>query len=432
MPAPTAHHRSLVALLLAVLVLGVLPGLTSGAATAASPAAAAPGGGNRFTPPNGVLLSDPTIGGRKRVILDRIIASVNATRKGEYIRTAVWNYDDKRTTDALLAAHRRGVHVQIVVANSVRNGNWNRTTAALNANRSDRSFATRCRGGCRSRSILHAKFVLISEVGKAEKVSMVGSFNLTRPAGYRQWNDLVTTSDKRFYDQLVTTFREYAQDQNRARPYRRTTVGSKTITLWPSFKRNTIRDELSQVRCNPPGGYAARTKVRIAIAGWFDEFGTSIARTVRRLWDSGCDVKIITTLAGRGVNRVLKSGRGRGPVPIRRLIIDANGDRVPEKYLHMKAIAIRGGFGKDPSADVLITGSPNWSARASRSDEILFRFLSVPVYVKRYSDHVDRLFRGPMARREITDGIRPPADGDGAYDIRPGRRPAIPRWYELS
>lgn len=417
------------------LVLGVLPGL-AGAAAAPAPAAAAAAsaapGGNRFTPPNGVLLSDPTIPGRKRVILDRIIAAVNATKRGEYVRTAVWNYDDRRTTDALLAAHRRGVHVQVVVADSVRNANWNRTTAALNANRKDRSFATRCRGGCRSRSILHAKFVLISKVGRAEKVSMVGSFNLTRPAGYRQWNDLVTTSDKRFYDQLVTTFREYAQDRNLARPYRRTTIGSKTITLWPSFDRNTIRDELGQVRCNPPGGYRGPTRVRIAIAGWFDEFGTSIARTVRRLWDSGCDVKIITTLAGRGVNRVLKSGRGRGPVPIRRLIIDNNGDRVPEKYLHMKAIAIRGGFGKDASADVLMTGSPNWSARANRSDEILFRFLSVPVYVKRYSDHVDRLFRGPMARREITDGVRPPADGGGAYEIGPGRRPSVPSWYELS
>jgi phosphatidylserine/phosphatidylglycerophosphate/cardiolipin synthase-like enzyme len=384
--------------------------------------------GPGFTPPVGALLSDPLVNGRKRVILNRVVQSVRNTAKGEYIRVAVWNYDDRAVTDALIDAHRRGVHVQVVVANTVSNANWRRTSAALNDSRRDQSFAVRCRGGCRSRSILHAKFVLISRVREARTISMVGSFNLTKPAGFRQWNDMVTLRDPEFYDSLVDTFNEYADDRPLRRPYRVIDLGKQKITLWPSIGRNTILEELQRVRCQIPASAAVngqrRTRIRIAIAGWFDAYGTDIARRLRVLWNSGCDVKIITTLAGRGVNRTLRSGGGRGPVPIRQVAIDNNGDRVPERYLHMKALAIKGFFDGDPAANVLVTGSPNWSARAQRSDEIVFRFLDVPGLVRQYSAHVDRLFRAPYSHRrtETQPLLRRMTDEGGA---------PLPEWFEL-
>lgn len=380
-----------------------------------------------WVPPTGALLSDPMIHGRKRLILNRVIRAVRNTAKGEYIRTAVWNYDDRATTNALIDAHRRGVHVQIVVANTVRNGNWNRTVAALNANRRDRSFAVRCRGGCRGASIMHSKFVLFSRVHKARNISMVGSFNLTRPAGFRQWNDLVTTRDRDFYRSVLGIFRELAADRRVPRLFREIDLGRQKVTVWPSIGRNTIRDELERVRCRIPVGDRVdgrrRTKVRIAIAGWFDAYGTDIAKQVRRLWGRGCDVRIITTLAGRGINRTLRSKKGRGPVPIRRVTIDNNLDGIPERYLHMKAIAISGVFDGDTTANVLITGSPNWSARAQRSDEMVFRFLEVPKMTRQYIAHVDRLYRGPFSHRraETAPILAKVAGGD----------PSLPRWFEL-
>ncbi|MDQ4052038.1 MAG: phospholipase D-like domain-containing protein [Actinomycetota bacterium] len=431
-------HAGRLALLLALLgltaTLTTVPAATAGAASGESSATISLSSavvdersGRGFTPPSGALLSDPMIGGRKRLILNRVIRSVRNTAKGEFIRLAVWNYDDRATTNALLDAHHRGVHVQVVVANSVRNGNWNRTVAALNANRKDRSFAVRCRGGCRSAAILHAKFVLISRVRKAHNISMVGSFNLTRAAGFRQWNDLVTTRDKEFYRSLVGTFHEYARDHRLARPFQVTDLGKQKITLWPSIGRNTIRDELERVRCKIPADEVRngqrRTKIRIAIAGWFDDFGTNIAKQLRTLWGRGCDIKIITTLAGRGVNRTLRSRRGRGPVPIRQVAIDRNQDRVPERYLHMKAMAITGFFDGDPRADVLITGSPNWSARAQRSDEIVVRFLDVPKLARQYSGHVDRLYSSPWSHRRTTAEPLLARMATGS--------PALPEWFEL-
>ena len=69
----------------------------------------------------------------------------------------------------------------------------------------------------------------------------------------------------------------------------------------------------------------------------------------------------------------------------------------------MKAISIIGSFDGDKKADVLITGSPNWSARAQRSDEILFRFLDAPKLARQYAAHVDRLYAGPYSHRRTTD-----------------------------
>ncbi len=145
---------------------------------------------------------------------------------------------------------------------------------------------------------------------------------------------------------------------------------------------------------------------------------------MRRLWDRGCDVRIVTTLAGRGVNRTLRNPNGRDPVPIRKVIVDRDLDGIPERYLHMKAIAIRGGFMGDHSANVLITGSPNWSTRASRSDELSVRFVNAGRMVDHYIRHIDRLYRGTSLHDRV------------AAEPLMARRstantPDLPEWFEL-
>jgi phosphatidylserine/phosphatidylglycerophosphate/cardiolipin synthase-like enzyme len=350
----------------------------------------------------------------------------------------VWNYDDRPVTDALLDADRRGVHVQVVVAGSVENANWVRTRKQLNRNNKDKSFALKCTGGCRSRTkIMHSKYIAISRIGKAKHISMFGSFNLTTPAGNRQWNDMVTTHHFGLYKSLVQTFEQYARDVIIKSPYKVTDLGKYTVTLFPAFGRNPIADEIKKIRCKGATGGAGngknRTVIRIAIAGWFDAFGTDIAVPLRRLWNQGCDIRIITTLAGRGVNQTLKDPSGRGPVPIRKVTLDNNEDGIPERYLHMKNIAISGVYGKDTSANVLITGSPNWSTRAQRSDEILFRIKEARKIVRQYQANTDRLFFGPWAHTRTSQGMKMLARGfadDGAVpNLRTGEN--VPDWFEL-
>lgn len=380
----------------------------------------------RWAPPQGVVLSDPLRVTGQRAVLERVNRAIRETAKGEYIRIAVWNFDDRVTADSLIKAHRRGVHVQIVVAATVSSSPWARTRRVLNRSTRDRSFAVRCRGACRSGAkIMHSKMVLISRVHRAHDISMVGSFNLTRAAGNRQWNDVVTSHNRWLYRSLVATFREYSRDKRVAHPFEISRSGRHQVSLWPSYRRNTILAELRRVSCRVPAGDGwRRTKVRIAIAGWFDAFGYDIARHVRRLWDRGCNLRVITTLAGRGVNRVLRNPRGRGPVPIKRLGVDHNQDGIPERYLHMKAVVVRGGFAGDRSANVVITGSPNWSTRASRSDEISLRLLNANRMVGQYLRHIDRLYAGPWSHRRVA---QQPVLGRRTTD----GAPSLPRWFEL-
>jgi phosphatidylserine/phosphatidylglycerophosphate/cardiolipin synthase-like enzyme len=396
--------------------------------------------GSNWVPPVGALLSDPMVPGQNRNILQRVITAINNTAKREYIRVVVWNYDDRPVTNALLAADRRGVHVQIVVAGSVENANWARTRKQLNAKKDDKSFALKCTGGCRSQTkIMHAKYITFSRIHKAKNISMFGSFNLTTPAGNRQWNDMITTRNHGLYTALEQTFNEYANDIIVAAPYKVTDLGKYKVTLFPAFNRNPILEELKKVSCAGTTGGAGnennRTTIRIAIAGWFDAFGNDIARQVRNLWERGCDIRIITTLAGRGVNRALKAPGGRGPVPIKEVTYDPNQDGIPERYLHMKNIAISGVFDGDTAANVIITGSPNWSTRGQKSDEILFRILKANKMVRQYTANTDRLYFGPWAH----DHVRPVPEellergaagtSGGVPNLRTGEN--VPDWFEL-
>ncbi|MDQ4052042.1 MAG: phospholipase D-like domain-containing protein [Actinomycetota bacterium] len=395
--------------------------------------------GSSWTPPTGVVLSDPMIPRVNRNILRRVIRAINNTAKREYIRVVVWNYDDRPVTNALLDADRRGVHVQIVVAGSVDNANWNRTRAQLNRKTTDKSFALKCTGGCRSRTkIMHSKYILFSRIHKAKNISMFGSFNLTTPAGNRQWNDMVTTRNFGLYQALEDTFNEYAKDIIVPAPYKVTDLGKYQVTLFPAFNRNPILAELNKVSCAGAEGNAGnakgRTMIRIAIAGWFDAFGNDIARRVRTLWERGCDIRIITTLAGRGVNQTLKNPAGRGRVPIRQVTYDPNLDGIPERYLHMKNIAISGVYGGDKSAHVLVTGSPNWSTRAQKSDEILFRITKATKMVNQYMANTDRLFfsewshlRTAPSTKMLMRGVTEPG---GLPNLRTGEN--VPDWFELN
>ena len=441
-------------LLTSLLVVPVGPPAASGAigfpavsaVSASAPAAASAGTRGvavarakerRFEPASGVTFNDPNTYGARRVILSKIIRSIQNTAKGERIRIATWNFDDRPAKDALIAADKRGVKVQVIVSGLVENPNWNALRRALNRKKGDGSFAMRCTGGCRSRvRIMHSKIFLFSRVHKSRHITMVGSSNLTTPAGNRQWNDLVTTKSRKVYDYMTGIFKEYAEDKSLKKPYEVRTLGDYRMWIYPVGDRNPQLNQLKKVRCKGATGGTGtngRTKIRVSVAGWFDDYGADIAKRLRRLWDNGCDVRVVTTLAGRGVNRALKARGGRGPVPQRELSYDRNYDGVPERYLHQKSVAISGVYGRDTSASVVFTGSPNWSARAARSEEVWMRVLGRKGMTGRYTARVDRMFASPYSSAQVTTR----ADLHRALEARARTtggltgQVTVPEWLEL-
>src|SRR3712207_4168501 len=160
---------------------------------------------------------------------------------------------------------------------------------------------------------MHSKFYMFSRVHKSRHITMIGSANLTTPAGNRQWNDLVTTKSEKVYRYLAKVFKQYRKDKIRTSPYQVKTLGDYRIWIYPVGDRNPQLNQLEKVRCKGATGRTGthgRTKSRIAVAGWFDDYGADIAKRIRKLWDHGCDIRIVTTLTGRGVNRALRDGSG--------------------------------------------------------------------------------------------------------------------------
>jgi phosphatidylserine/phosphatidylglycerophosphate/cardiolipin synthase-like enzyme len=387
----------------------------------------------RWVPKQGVTFNDP-LSPRSRAIMTKVVRSIKATKKRETIRIATWNLDDRPAVTELIRAKKRGARVQVVVSGVVDNANYTRLARALNRNRKDRSYAVQCQGACRShRKIMHSKVFLFSRVRHVERITMFGSANLTTPAGNRQWNDMVTTYDRGVYNYLWRVFTEYARDKAVKDPYDVHRTGRYRITLFPVGNRNPVLDELRKVRCTGAKGGAGvngRTVIRIAVAGWFDAYGGAIAERLRTMWDNGCHIKIITTLAGRGVNQIMKDPRGRGPVPMRELSVDRNGDEIPERYLHMKAMSISGRYGKDRSAHVIFTGSPNWSTRAQRSEEVWVRILNQPRMTGQYIRWINRLYASPYTSMRISS----PADLGITANGGPranGVTRELPDWFEL-
>ncbi len=391
----------------------------------------------RFEPAVGVTLNDPNTYGARRVILSKIIRSIQNTAKGEKIRIATWNFDDRPAKDALIAADERGVTVQVIVSGLVENPNWSALQRALNRNEKDQSFAMRCTGGCRSRvRIMHSKFYLFSRVHTSDHITMIGSSNLTTPAGNRQWNDLVTTKSKKVYRYMGRIFGEYADDKVLKEPFEVTTLGDYRIWIYPVADRNPQLRQLKKVQCQGATGGTGtngRTKIRVSVAGWFDSYGADIAQRLRTLWDNGCDVKVVTTLAGRGVNQALKATYGRGPVPQRELSWDRNYDGVPDRYLHQKSVAISGVYNGDTSASVVLTGSPNWSARAARSEEVWVRVLGRKGITGHYLARVDRMFASPYSSARVTTRADLRRALEALARTRGGLtgQVSVPEWLEL-
>jgi phosphatidylserine/phosphatidylglycerophosphate/cardiolipin synthase-like enzyme len=397
-----------------------------------------------WEPPTGVLLNDVGRRGQGRVIISRVIRTIDNVHKGEYIRIVVWNLDDRGVVDALIRARDRGVLVQVVVSWIVGvnvaeglNHAWPRLARQLNRNTKDLSFAVMCRSACRSDAgIMHSKIFLFSKVRKAETVSMFGSSNLTAAAGSTQWNDLVTVKNKPIYDFFLKTFEQYAADKAIPNPYTEWESGDFYVQLFPARNRNPVVDQLNLVKCagatGGTGNENHHTVIRIAIAGWFDRYGDTIAQKIRQLWDSGCDIKIITTLAGGGINQILRKPTGRGAIPIREVTQDRDFDGIPEKYLHLKAVAISGVFDGNTASSVVLTGSPNWSSRAQRSDEVLVRMLNRPGIVAKYTAEVNRLFSSVFAHIRTTyNGPSDPARRVPmtARTSQEGKM-QIPDWFE--
>lgn len=376
---------------------------------------------DNYTPRGGATFNNPIgSGDKQRAIFRHLLRSINSTPRGEEIHIFSWNFLTADGADALLRAQRRNVRVRVLMdtRNRNRDGVYNTQFARLKRglnkgnrgrDKGRRSWARVCERSCRGRGgTAHSKFYLFSRVGKARQVFMQGSTNFTKASTTNQWNDIFTHKGQpAAYKFGLNVFKQATKDRPRKNPYATTQFGSTRLMMFPSYgslKRDPLLNTLKTIRCrgarNTRNG---RTNILVAPDAIRQSRGMALAKKMRALWQDGCDVRIGYTVMGVKQGRYLRREGGRGPVPLKHLVQDFDGDGDFDNYFHMKSLAVRGNVGGDRSGNLVFNGSANWSGLAKGSDENMGIYRSAKVEAT-YRKHIDYWYknfpsRGGSARR---------------------------------
>ena len=112
----------------------------------------------------GAFFNNPHVNADRFKIERRIIDTIRHTPKGETIRIAVYSFDRMPVADALIAAHKRGVKIQMLLNDHQDTHAMKRVRAVLGTNRFAKNFIYKCKQGCRTIADqyrnLHSKFYL--------------------------------------------------------------------------------------------------------------------------------------------------------------------------------------------------------------------------------------------------------------------------------
>lgn len=362
-------------------------------ATKAPPANYAMGPGTYFSFPN----RGPKA---RNEIRGRVLSMIRSTWGGGTIRIATWSFRDKAVANALIAAKKRGVSVQIMAAQTAnkQSKTWKQLKRALGTapykaghpETADRwSFARECRGACRGRGgTPHAKYFLFDLVGphQSRTITVQGSMNLTTFAANGQWNAQTVSWDPEVHNQFLQVFNEAKLNRPQPNPYRVYTAPTQESVFFPmggaSAGTDPIMHALAPVVC------AGGTMVRVNQYAIYGNRGTWLAKRLRQLWDQGCNVGIIYSVSSRPVKSILLNKAGRGRIPMRQ---SATKNRKGEliTYNHSKWLAISGIYGADPAAQHVWVGSSNWSDLPFASDE-QYVHLAGPANVNPYWSNFDQ------------------------------------------
>ena len=377
--------------------------------------------GRRWKAPQGPFFNDPR---RKKGyfrIEREVIDTIRHTRKGSTIRIAVYSFDRMPVADALIAAYRRGVNVQMLLNDHQTTGAMVKMRSVFGAKRSKKSFIYRCNAGCRSTqnqyNNLHTKFYSFSRAGRSKDVIAVGSANMMLNAVLHQWNDLYFTSgDHQLFRQFVRLFNDMKKDYDKRRPPRffcgtavtgtcDDSVDKHTVWAFPKPmgpKTDLVVDMLGKVQCLTPDGAGGQTRTRLALSmhTMRGRRGDYLAAAIRQKYAEGCKVRVSYGLIGYHTKKIIGAPTRRGRIPLRSTGLDYNpddnydlnhdgvDDLILSFYSHQKYFTIQGTYNGVPNTSMTLTGSSNWASLSTGNDEVWFTIQGKRVtskYVKNFN-----------------------------------------------
>ncbi len=382
--------------------LAVVP--TAGSATPAPPTALADSRADSWVPPSGVAFNLPRSGAKARTkLIRRVIAGINHAPKGSTIRFAMYSFDRKDVTQAILKARKRGVHVQMIVNDNWTSPQTRQLRRVLGTKPKKKNFYVICHGACRGgKGNLHMKVYAFERTGAANKVIMTGSSNLTDRAVSLQWNDQVTLLNQPgLYDAFLKIFGQLKFDKKvkkrrltyngdptfdalfyKEKANRTSTVNSSLQPRVPGPSKDPVLKRLKAVNCTAKAGFGigGKTSIRIIMYGWNKVRGNYLADRIALMKRQGCNIAIITSVAGGAV--VKKINRAR--IPLKSADYDYQTNLVTEEetvnfYSHLKVLMVNGTY-QGKSVKTVWSGSENWSGTSFLNDELIIHMTGTSVY----------------------------------------------------
>jgi len=353
---------------------------------------------------------------QQHAIDNRVIELIQGAPSGSTIQVSMYYMATDAIPDALVAAHKRGANVQVLMDGKV----WTETPPTqiaqyvkleveLGTEPSRSSYVQFCpigRGCIGGRalngvsSINHNKFFLLSRTGTRQNVVVQSSANLRYGRdGTLAWNNAVIISGN---DGLYNEYRSYFADLKNMRvnnnyyDSRRPAVyGRAQSHFFPRAEtagaspysdpsEDPIMTILNQVSCYGStsvgvGDGTHRTIVRVAMSILSRKY---LAKKLAALDNAGCYVDVVITLDPTDCGQVAAVKElGSEPAAV------YNG--VPVVYyevddavrVHSKYLAIEGKYEGVPDRKLVWTGSHNWSTNSLRqSDEALLRIEDAAVH----------------------------------------------------
>jgi phosphatidylserine/phosphatidylglycerophosphate/cardiolipin synthase-like enzyme len=361
---------------------------TSDRAARPTPAAAAVG---TYTPVTGAIFNRPVgTAAEQRRIFTHVNRTIDSAPAGSTIRIAVFSFSEKVTADKLLAAKRRGVNVQLVFDDHTISSQMKRLRAGLGKNPAARSFVVYCHLSCRGTGgNMHDKIFTFSRAGSAENITMIGSNNMTAYNATRQWSDIYTiVNDPAMYFTVSGVFDQLKTDRARPRSYYQADIDGYEAQFYPYANATQYVDPLylalSKVACTgaaPGTGVNGQTLVRLSQHAWNGNRGIYLARKVAELQSQGCVVQVVY---GVGVGTTVRGILSKAGVQLR-------ANTQPGIRTHQKILPVSGVYDGRPDAQVVFTGSSNWSDGALKRDETVLR-ISDPAAYAQYAQNFEDIW----------------------------------------
>ena len=331
-----------------------------------------------FTSPPTVT-DDPTV-------LDRPSRLFDTAGAGDTIRIAMFRWDIKPPTDAIIAAQKRGAVVYLVGDDDLRlNRQGRRLVAAIEDQDPARTNVTICRGACLpwrapgpypdSQNVQHLKFY-VTEIGGVQSF-ITSSANL-EDRQYRQYNSLLKIDDPGLYAfgldyfarlQAQTLRIDGQEWTDRQKLWSQGPIAAAVYPRRDDLLLSTLRD----VSCTRS---AREVSAMVAVIQRAD-----VRAELARLSTSGCRVRVLTSrdTVENWMQATLPTGRLR----------DAS---VRTVLTHDKMLAVHARFRGRPT-HLTLTGTSNTTCGGLLyNDEVMLRVTDNRWLYEQYLAHFDDAF----------------------------------------